>query len=107
MPGEQAAGGQAGAAQAVDGADHDIAEVVHTPIRPGLAILQTIGFLLVVIGVVLWILGSMGRAVGGRKHYYSRTVLVGGPTLFNPPTFLASHGAQDPPHPLINAREVS
>jgi hypothetical protein len=24
----------------------------------------------VVVGVILWILGSMGRAVGGRKHYY-------------------------------------
>jgi hypothetical protein len=23
-----------------------------------------------VIGAILWILGSMGRAVGGRKHYY-------------------------------------
>jgi hypothetical protein len=23
-----------------------------------------------VIGVILWILGSTGRAVGGRKHYY-------------------------------------
>jgi hypothetical protein len=33
-------------------------------------ILETIGFLLVVVGVILWILGAMGRAVGGRKHYY-------------------------------------
>jgi len=23
-----------------------------------------------VVGAVLWILGAMGRAVGGRKHYY-------------------------------------
>jgi len=30
----------------------------------------TIGGILLVIGVILWILGSMGRAVGGRKHYY-------------------------------------
>jgi len=36
----------------------------------GLAVLKTIGYLLVVVGVILWILGSMGRAVGGRKHYY-------------------------------------
>ena len=36
----------------------------------GIAILKTIGGLLLVIGVILWILGSMGRAVGGRKHYY-------------------------------------
>ena len=36
----------------------------------GIPILETIGFLLVVVGVILWILGAMGRAVGGRKHYY-------------------------------------
>lgn len=34
------------------------------------AILQTIGILLIVIGVVLFLLGSMGRAVGGRRHYW-------------------------------------
>lgn len=33
-------------------------------------ILSTIGSILLVVGVILWILGSMGRAVGGRKHYY-------------------------------------
>lgn len=33
-------------------------------------ILETIGVILLVIGAILWILGSMGRAVGGRKHYY-------------------------------------
>lgn len=36
----------------------------------GIPVLETIGGILVVVGVVLWILGSMGRAVGGRKHYY-------------------------------------
>ena len=36
----------------------------------GIPVLVTIGGLLLVIGVVLWVLGSMGRAVGGRKHYY-------------------------------------
>jgi hypothetical protein len=35
-----------------------------------ISILWTIGVILVVVGAVLWILGSMGRAVGGRKHYY-------------------------------------
>jgi len=34
------------------------------------AILKSIGILLLVIGVILWVLGSMGRAVGGRKHYF-------------------------------------
>jgi len=33
-------------------------------------ILETIGVILLVIGAILWVLGSMGRAVGGRKHYY-------------------------------------
>ena len=33
-------------------------------------ILVTIGVILLVVGAVLWVLGSMGRAVGGRKHYY-------------------------------------
>jgi uncharacterized protein DUF6131 len=36
----------------------------------GISILWTIGIILVVIGVILWILGSMGRAVGGRTHYW-------------------------------------
>jgi Family of unknown function (DUF6131) len=35
-----------------------------------ISILETIGVILLVVGAVLWILGSMGRAVGGRKHYY-------------------------------------
>ncbi|MGI8506754.1 MAG: DUF6131 family protein [Solirubrobacteraceae bacterium] len=34
------------------------------------AIIWTIGIILVVIGAVLFLLGSMGRAVGGRRHYY-------------------------------------
>jgi hypothetical protein len=36
----------------------------------GIPILETIGVILLVIGAILWVLGSMGRAVGGRKHYY-------------------------------------
>jgi len=36
----------------------------------GISILWTIGIILVVIGAVLWILGSMGHAVAGRKHYW-------------------------------------
>jgi Family of unknown function (DUF6131) len=33
-------------------------------------ILETIGIILVVVGLVLLVLGSMGRAVGGRRHYW-------------------------------------
>ncbi|AJT69038.1 DUF6131 family protein [Streptomyces chattanoogensis] len=36
----------------------------------GLAILWTIGIVLLVIGAILWILGAMGHAVAGRKHYW-------------------------------------
>jgi hypothetical protein len=35
-----------------------------------IAILWTIGIILLVVGAVLLIAGSMGRAVGGRRHYY-------------------------------------
>lgn len=33
-------------------------------------ILWSIGIILVVVGLVLILLGSMGRAVGGRRHFY-------------------------------------
>lgn len=33
-------------------------------------ILWTIGVILLVVGAVLWILGGIGRAVGGRRHYW-------------------------------------
>ncbi len=34
------------------------------------AIIWTIGIILVVVGAILVLLGTMGRAVGGRRHYY-------------------------------------
>jgi hypothetical protein len=36
----------------------------------GIGILWTIGIILVAIGVLLWILGAIGHAVGGRRHYW-------------------------------------
>jgi len=36
----------------------------------GVPILWTIGLILVIVGVVLWILGSAGREIGGRRHWY-------------------------------------
>ncbi|HET8739562.1 MAG TPA: hypothetical protein VFO17_07505 [Acidimicrobiia bacterium] len=33
-------------------------------------ILYTIGGILAVVGVILWILGAMGRQIGPRAHYY-------------------------------------
>jgi hypothetical protein len=35
-----------------------------------ISILHTIGGILLVVGVILWILGATGRAVGGRAHYW-------------------------------------
>jgi hypothetical protein len=35
-----------------------------------IAILWSIGIILLVIGLIFVLLGSMGRAVGGRRHYY-------------------------------------
>ena len=33
-------------------------------------ILWTIGVILLLIGLALWVLGSVGHAVGGRRHYF-------------------------------------
>jgi uncharacterized protein DUF6131 len=35
-----------------------------------ISILWTIGIVLLVVGVALMLMGRMGRAVGGRRHYY-------------------------------------
>lgn len=36
----------------------------------GISILYTIGGVLLLVGVVLWILGAVGRPVGGRRAWY-------------------------------------
>jgi membrane protein implicated in regulation of membrane protease activity len=36
----------------------------------GSGILWTIGIVLIAVGAVLWLLGSMNRSVGGRRHYW-------------------------------------
>jgi hypothetical protein len=33
-------------------------------------VLETLGIILLVIGAVLWVLGSVGRPVGGRRYWY-------------------------------------
>jgi hypothetical protein len=35
-----------------------------------ISVLWTIGIVVLVVGLILLLLGSMGRAVGGRRHYY-------------------------------------
>ncbi|MFF8828614.1 DUF6131 family protein [Streptomyces sp. NPDC015131] len=36
----------------------------------GIGVLWTIGLVLIVLGAALWILGALGHAVGGRRHYW-------------------------------------
>ncbi|MGH3721650.1 MAG: DUF6131 family protein [Pseudonocardiaceae bacterium] len=36
----------------------------------GISILVTLGIILVVVGVILVLLGSVGRPIGGRRHYW-------------------------------------
>jgi hypothetical protein len=36
----------------------------------GISILTLLGVILVVIGAILALMGMMGNAVGGRRHYY-------------------------------------
>ncbi|MEU1011180.1 DUF6131 family protein [Streptomyces sp. NPDC088810] len=36
----------------------------------GISILWTIGVILLVVGAILWIMGAMGHAVAGRRHYW-------------------------------------
>lgn len=36
----------------------------------GIAILWTVGVIVLVIGLILWLLGAVGHAVGGRRHYF-------------------------------------
>ncbi|MET7767120.1 MULTISPECIES: DUF6131 family protein [Nocardia] len=36
----------------------------------GIPLLTTAGIVVLLVGAVLWIAGSVGRPVGGRRHYY-------------------------------------
>jgi len=33
-------------------------------------LLWTIGMIVLLVGLVLWAMGALGHAVGGRRHYY-------------------------------------
>jgi uncharacterized membrane protein YqaE (UPF0057 family) len=37
---------------------------------PKLVVLWGVGVIVLVVGIILAVLGTMGRAVGGRRHYY-------------------------------------
>jgi hypothetical protein len=36
----------------------------------GVPILWTIGMIVLIVGLVLWAMGTMGHSVRGRRHYY-------------------------------------
>jgi uncharacterized membrane protein len=36
----------------------------------GITFLWSLGYIVLVVGLVLWLLGAMGHAVGGRRHYF-------------------------------------
>lgn len=36
----------------------------------GIPIVWSIGVIVLVIGLILWLLGALGHAVGGRRHYF-------------------------------------
>ena len=36
----------------------------------GIPIVWSIGAIVLVVGLVLWVLGALGHAVAGRRHYY-------------------------------------
>lgn len=44
--------------------------LIIAAIVPKLAVLWGIGIVVLVIGLILLILGRIGRPIGGRRHYY-------------------------------------
>ncbi|WP_199814600.1 DUF6131 family protein [Streptomyces sp. NRRL WC-3549] len=36
----------------------------------GIGVLWTIGIILLAVGAALWLLGALGHAIGGRRHYW-------------------------------------
>jgi hypothetical protein len=44
--------------------------VVVGYVVPNLAILSYIGWIILAVGLILLVLGSVGRPVGGRKYWY-------------------------------------
>ena len=44
--------------------------LIIAAIVPKLAVLWTVGIIVLVVGVILLVLGRTGRPVAGRRHYY-------------------------------------
>ncbi len=47
-----------------------ISLLIIAALIPKLVVLWGVGIIVLVVGVILAVLGTMGRAVGGRRHYY-------------------------------------
>jgi len=47
-----------------------IALLIIAALAPKLVVLWGVGVIVLVIGVTFAILGTLGHAVGGRRHYY-------------------------------------
>ena len=58
-------------------------------------ILWTIGIIVLVVGLILALLGAVGHAVGGRRHYYSPPTLSGGPAANDPPVRPGGNAGRD------------
>ena len=44
--------------------------LICAALNPNLRMLGGIGVLCIIIGLILAVLGTIGHAVGGRRHYY-------------------------------------
>jgi hypothetical protein len=44
--------------------------LIIAAIVPKLAVLWAVGIIVLAVGVILAILGTLGHAIGGRRHYY-------------------------------------
>lgn len=44
--------------------------LVIAVLLPNLAVLWGIGIICIVIGLIVFVAGQMGHAIGGRQHYY-------------------------------------
>lgn len=55
---------------AIDGQSRAVIRLEDRRAATGLSIFYTMGGILVVVGIVLWILGAVGRPVGGRKVWF-------------------------------------
>ena len=36
----------------------------------GISVVWTIGTIILIVGLALWLLGALGHAVGGRRHFF-------------------------------------